>query len=75
MCRDVKYIILLYCSRRNTNTDATTVTTGNQIKQQQRRSVLIGCGVDREPSERKKKESKRTREWSRQVEPTGGANR
>lgn len=43
MCRDVKYIILLYSSLRNyhnTNTDATShsVTTGNhsnQIKQQQ----------------------------------------
>lgn len=43
MCRDVKYIILLYSSLRNyhnTNTDATShsVTTGNHsnlIKQQQ----------------------------------------
>lgn len=73
MCRDVKYIILLYSSSRNfhTNTDATShsVTTGNrwnQIKQQQW-SVLIGCRGGRKPSEIKgdKVDSK----FARQVEP------
>lgn len=52
MCRDVKYIILLYSSLgnyHNTNTDTTShsVTTGNhwrQIKQQQW-SVLIRFGA------------------------------
>lgn len=72
MCRDVKYIILLYSSLRNyhnTNTDATShsVTTGNhssQIKQQQW-SVLLRCLGERKPSEFKgdKMDSK--------VRPTG----
>ena len=59
MCRDVKYIILLYSSLRNyhhTNTDATShsVTTGNRWNQikQLHWSVLIG---DHKPSEIKRR--------------------